>query len=122
MNTTRDIQTSTPRSEPVYVPVTRIAEESGKLQLLIDLPGVAEKDLALSLDKNLLTVRARMALAGVEGRKPGWSEFQPGTFEREFRLGEELDPATIQAVLKHGVLRIEFAKRDLVRRIPVRAG
>lgn len=122
MNTTRDIQTRDARSEPVYVPNARIAEDSGKLVLFVDLPGVDEKELELSLDKNVLSLRARMHLAVPANLQPAWSEFQPGRFEREFRLGEELDPASVQAVLKNGVLRIELARRETTQRIPVRAG
>lgn len=122
MNTTRDIQNRATNGEPVYTPNARILEDSGKLVLLVDLPGVGEPELELSLDANVLTLRARMNLAAPADQEPAWSEFRPGRFEREFRLGEELDPASIQAVLKNGVLRIELARRETTRRIPVSAG
>ena len=83
---------------------------------------MAERDLELTLAQNLLTLRGRMTVPPVEGLDPAWSEFQPGSFERQFRLAEELDPATLQAVRKDGVLRIEIGKRDLLKRIPVRPG
>ena len=94
--------------EMIRLPEARITEEGGKLQLYVDLPGVAEKDLELSLAQGLLTVRGR-------GR-------EETCFERQFRLGEELDPDSISAVLKHGVLKLEVGKRHLTRRIPVQAG
>jgi HSP20 family molecular chaperone IbpA len=92
--------------ETILLPDARIAEADGKLQLYVDLPGVAEKDLELTLERGLLSIRGR----------------GQAHYEREFRLGEELDPDSIQAVLKNGVLKLELGKRDLARRVPVQAG
>lgn len=92
--------------QTIHVPAARIADESGKLRIYVDLPGVPEKELVLSFEKGLLTVRGGEAQC----------------FERQFRLGEELDPESITATLKHGVLSIEIGRRDLARRIQVQAG
>jgi HSP20 family protein len=90
----------------IHVPPARIDSESGKLRIYVDLPGVQPKDFELSFEQGLLTVR------GGETQR----------FERQFQLGEELDPESITATLKHGVLSIEIGRRELARRIQVQAG
>lgn len=92
--------------QTIHVPAARIDSESDKLRIYVDLPGVQSKDLEITFEQGLLSVRGG-------GEQP---------FERQFRLGEELDPESITAALKHGVLTLELARRELARRIPVQAG
>jgi len=92
--------------ETIRIPTARVAEDSGRLHIYVDLPGVPEKELELRLEEGLLSVRG--------GAKQ--------CFEQQFRLGEDLDPESIQAVLKLGVLTIDIERRDLSRRVPVRTG
>ncbi|MBK7645168.1 MAG: Hsp20/alpha crystallin family protein [Planctomycetes bacterium] len=89
--------------QTIETPAARIAEAGGKLQIYVDLPGVSEKELELTLEQGLLKVAA------------------PG-YERQFRLGEELDSDSISATLELGVLKLELGKRDLSRRIQIQAG
>ncbi|QDV32965.1 Hsp20/alpha crystallin family protein [Tautonia plasticadhaerens] len=106
-----------PRTPPID-----IFEEPDGLILLADLPGVAEDSVAIELEDNLLTLRARGSLPVPEGSEPMLEEFPPGAFQRTFILSDEVDRSRISAELKSGVLRLLMpkAERARPRRIEIR--
>ncbi|GAA5170072.1 MULTISPECIES: Hsp20/alpha crystallin family protein [Amycolatopsis] len=88
----------------------------------IDLPGVAPSAIDLSVDRDVLTVKA-------ERQRPDTAERQVaerpyGTFERRLYLGEALDAERIQAAYEAGVLtvRIPVAEHAKPRRIEISGG
>ncbi len=89
-----------------------------------DLPGVEPDSIDLTVEKDVLTVRAqrpRPALDGVEllvGERPH------GAFSRQLFLGEALDTDAVEARYADGVLslRIPVAERAKPRRVPIAHG
>lgn len=106
----------------VRTPPIDIFEEPDGLTLLADLPGVAEDSVAIELEENLLTLRARVCCPVPEGAEPMLEEFPVGAFQRTFILSDEVDRARISAELKSGVLRLLMpkAERARPRRIEIR--
>lgn len=111
------------RDDPtVFRPAAQVIEEAEQVRLFLDLPGVAEGDLDITLEQNVLTVSGRQASCEVEGHRPVRTEYDSGLFRRTFTTSRVIDPEGIRATLKNGVLELELRKRKetLPRQIPVR--
>lgn len=110
---------------PRVRPLTNLIETSEGYRLEFLLPGVAEKDVDVRLEGDVLTLRATPSIEEPAGNE--WrlvrNEFEPARFEHSFRLGRGLDPASIRAQLRHGLLRIDVRRATTVeQRIPVKQG
>ena len=96
---------------PTWTPAFDVFEEQGRVVLVADLPGVDEKDLEISVDNNVLTVkgtRARGLDAEATQRR---GERPQGSFSRSFTLGSSVDVEKIAAELKAGVLTLTLGKK-----------
>lgn len=86
-----------------------------------DLPGARPDSVDLSVEKNVLTVRADRATTVGEADEVVVAERPQGTFSRQLFLGESLDPDRIRASYENGVLTltIPVAERAKARQIHV---
>lgn len=105
----------TPRTEatrPVRTlsPPVDIYENPEGFTILVDLPGVKTDGLSVEFDPPELRLRATTGDPNM-------------VYERRFELGSGVDPETIGAELRHGVLRLVLKKSAGLRprRIQVRA-
>lgn len=85
-------------------------EEEGRWCAEMDLPGVRQEDLEVTLDKNVLKVAA-IRKPAAEDRKYWHDERGFGHIERQINLPETVDPEGIDAELKDGVLFLTIGKR-----------
>lgn len=99
-----------------YVPAVDVVEAENAVDLVIDVPGVAENSVDLSIEKNILTVSAVPADGVIAGKKLMYAEYGVGEYRRSFALAEEVDQEHITASLKNGVLRIKLPKSAPVTR------
>lgn len=88
-----------------------------------DLPGVDPDSIDLTVERNVLTVRAERSRAEVKQAEWVIAERPTGTFTRELFLGENLDTDKLEASYDSGVLslRIPVAEQAKPRRIAVTA-
>ena len=89
-----------------------------------DLPGVDPSAIELTVEKNVLTVKAARSLERAEGDEWLVSERPQGSFTRQLFLGEGLDPEGIEAHYDQGVLTVTVptAEEAKPRRVEVTAG
>lgn len=97
-------------SRPVYRPRVEVRENNEFLTLLVEMPGVGENQVDVTLDKNLLTVRGNIEPVAHEGFEADWSEYRDGNYERTFKLHTEIDRDNLQARMKDGILTIQLPK------------
>src|SRR5215203_6279849 len=71
-----------------------------------DLPGVDSRFIELTVDKDLLTVRATRGWVWAEGHQIQIAERAQGDFSRQLFLGEGLDRDSISAAYENGVLTL----------------
>lgn len=71
-----------------------------------DLPGIDPSSVELTIEKNVLQVRAERAWRREEADEIVVSERPQGTFTRQLFLGEGLDPERIAAEYDQGVLTV----------------
>lgn len=90
----------------------------------VDLPGVDPASIDLTVEKNVLTLRAERPFDGAEGQEWVLAERPHGSFSRQLFLGDTLDPGAMTARYEEGVLFLEIpvAERAKPRKISVEVG
>ena len=72
----------------------------------VDLPGIDPTSLDLTIERNVLTIKAERSWVPAEGEEVLVAERPQGTFTRRLFLSEGLDPDGITAQYEHGVLTV----------------
>lgn len=80
-----------------------------------DLPGVKADSIDLTVEQNVLTVRAERPPADVEGAQMIIAERPVGTFTRQVFLGETLDADNIAADYTAGVLTLTIPVHEAAK-------
>jgi HSP20 family protein len=89
-----------------------------------DIPGVDPQSIDLTVEKNVLTVRAERSWQPKENQEIVVSERPQGQFTRQLFLGESLDPEQVEAMYQNGVLTltIPVAEQAKPRKVQVTSG
>ena len=92
-------------------PVVDISESDKAYEIAVELPGLDEKDVEVSLRDDLLTVSGEKKTEREEKKKDYFlSERSYGTFKRSFRLPSEVEADKVKAEMSKGVLSISLPK------------
>jgi HSP20 family molecular chaperone IbpA len=107
-----------------FSPAIDIFETDDSIVLLVNMPGVPEENVDITLEKSQLTIRGKVEHEAPEGYKAVYGEYAVGDYKRTFSLSDAVNQDEIEAILKHGVLRLVIAKAAVAkpRQIAVRAG
>jgi HSP20 family protein len=89
-----------------------VREEGDKIVVEADLPGVEEKDVAVTFTNGVLTIKGERR-SEREEKKDDYhiAERSFGRFERSVRLPDSIDEGAIEANFDKGVLKIVAPKR-----------
>ena len=92
-------------------PVSEASSAKDAYEISIELPGVAEEDIEVMVEGDVLTVRGEKKSQREEkGDTWYFSERQYGAFSRSFRLPADADPNAVSADLKDGVLSVRVGR------------
>jgi HSP20 family protein len=101
-----------------------VIDRRDEVLVRVDVPGVSEKDLEVTVDNGVLTIRGQRR-EEVEDKAEDYyaAERWSGAFSRSLTLPAAVDADRIKATLRHGVLEIRLpkAKEAVGRRIEVKA-
>lgn len=116
-------EVETTRNGRTFVPRVDIYETENSVVLLADMPGVNQSSVDITLEKNILTIKGYAERQAPENFEPAYSEYSFGNYERSFALSDEVDREQIEAMVKHGVLRLVMPKAEgaRTRKITVKA-
>ncbi|MEZ5912785.1 MAG: Hsp20/alpha crystallin family protein [Paracoccaceae bacterium] len=109
-------------------PASEASSDSDVYRIGIELPGVAEEDIHLTVDDGVVTVTGEKKTEHEEkGDTWYFSERQFGSFSRSFRLPPDADDAGVKAALKDGVLTVTVPRRKAeemakAKRVPIARG
>lgn len=88
-------------------PEFEVKEDKNGLCITADLPGIADKDISIMLDHDILTIGGEKKLEeSHEGETYHISERSYGSFSRSLKLPFSPDEKKISAALKEGVLKV----------------
>ena len=105
-----------------WIPAVDIREDQDRYVLHADLPGIDPKDIEITMENGVLTIRGERAHeADANTNAYRRVERTTGRFFRRFTLPDSADAERITATGKHGVLEITIPKHARVqpRRIAV---
>jgi HSP20 family protein len=87
----------------------------------LDLPGVDPDEVDVTVERNVVTIRATRRPVRQEGDEVIVDERPTGEFTRQLFLGENLDPTKLQASYDRGVLtlRIPVAEESKPRKVQI---
>lgn len=116
------VETERTRNRKVYIPKADIIETVDSMILYADMPGVDEKSVEVTLEKNVLTITGTVEAQDFPGRSICYAEYDVGDYERAFTISDEVDRERIEASVKNGVLKLTLRKAPQaeVRKISVR--
>ena len=92
-------------------PASEASGNDNSYHISIELPGVEEKDITLSAENGVVSLKGEKKTEREEkGETWFFSERQYGSFSRSFRLPPDADEDKVKADLKNGVLTITVPK------------
>jgi len=100
-----------------WAPAVDIKEEDERFVIHADIPGVDPKNIEVTLDNGVLTIRGERRLESKQEGDHGYRRVERlhGTFYRRFSLPDTADPEKVQAKGKHGVLEVVIPKQAAVQ-------
>lgn len=104
-------------------PSVEVSERENEVRVTAEVPGLTEKDIDLTLDDGVLTLRGERRSES-EDKDRGYSERFYGRFERRIVLPHGVDEEKASARFENGVLTVTVPKAPGAasgRRIPINA-
>ncbi len=94
-------------------PAVDIKEEEDRFVIYADLPGIDPKDIEITMDQGVLTLKGERSEETKEERE-GYRRVErvSGSFYRRFSLPDTADSERIEAKGKNGVLEITLPKQE----------
>ena len=107
-----------------WIPHVDIREEAERFVVVADVPGVDGKDLDITAEKGVLTIKG-VRQSEKKSSQDGFERVEraTGSFLRRFTLPDSADAEAIKATQVNGVLEVTIPKRpqEQPRRISVQA-
>ena len=105
--------TMLPNGATMLAPRIEITESDKEIEISAELPGLERKDVDISLDRNLLTIRAEKKVdTEQKDKNVHMTERSYGVFYRVLELPMAVDPSKVQATMSNGVLKIAIPKPE----------
>lgn len=93
-------------------PAANVKETDTEFFIELAVPGLSKKDIAINIEKDLLSISATKEVTTKEGETLRRNEFNYNEFKRNFRLPDTVDVTNIKANFKNGVLGITLPKKE----------
>jgi HSP20 family protein len=94
------------------VPEVDVRDARDSISIEVDLPGVEEKDVTVTLTNGVLTIKGEKRHEKEDKNENYYvAERSYGAFERSLRLPDAIDDKKVEASFDKGVLKITAAKR-----------
>jgi HSP20 family protein len=109
-NLTEDVDAS-------WTPRLDVSETDKSIEIVADLPGMEKKDINVTLENDLLTIKGeRKEEKEEKGKHYHTIERRSGSFYRTLRLPTEVQSGKINASFKDGVLKIALPKAKAAKK------
>src|SRR6201996_667273 len=106
-----------------FIPAVDIYEEEKKIILKLEVPGVPEKDLDVTVENNTLTVKGERKFEKEEKEENFHRiERRYGSFSRAFTLPTTVETENIAAKYENGVLKCELKKKHEAQPKQIKVG
>jgi len=94
-------------------PAINVYEQADKVVLMAEIPGVKPEELDLTVLGDAVTLKGRREQEDLPNGERFYRRERPmGTFARTVTLPEQIDPDSVQAQYKDGVLTVHMDKAE----------
>jgi HSP20 family molecular chaperone IbpA len=107
-----DEETERTRDCRCFVPGADIYEIEDEIIIAMDMPGINENAIEITLEKNILNVKGFAQIEDHDDYALAAAEYEVGDYERSFRISDAIAQDKIDAVYKDGVLRLTLPKEE----------
>jgi HSP20 family protein len=106
----------------MLMPSIDVSETDKEIEVTVDLPGLERKDVDISLENDVLTIRGEKKIESKSDEKAGKdgkdakektyhvAERSYGVFYRVIQLPPGIDPSKVHATMSKGVLKVTIPK------------
>jgi len=100
-----------------WMPRVDVEERDNEFEVSMDIPGVDKKDVTVSLEDKVLTIKGERKVERNEEEEGKYhcTERRYGSFKRSFTLPSSIDSSKIHARHENGVLSITVPKAEEAR-------
>jgi HSP20 family protein len=105
-----------------WTPPVDIQESEKAFHVIVELPGVKDNEIDITLDKSILTIKGDRLISSTEGFNSMRQERASGSFVRQFTLPDSVAGENITATSDLGVLNITIPKADLPKPFSIVVG
>ena len=106
-----------------FVPPVDVYEDEHNLVLKLEVPGVEENELNVSVENNTLTIQGERKFEKEEKEENFHRiERRYGSFLRTFKLPNTVDAEKVDANYEKGILKITLAKRAEAKPRQIKVG
>lgn len=100
------------RDFPCFIPRSDIYETDTHYLIVMDMPGVKEKTIDITLENDILKVHGQTDQVPPEGYSLASGEYQIGDYERSFQVTTLINQEKVEATHKEGVLKLILPKAE----------
>jgi HSP20 family protein len=98
-----------------YLPAVDVTESESGYTIFADVPGANKDNVNVSYEDGIVTLSAAVARATTDG-KAIHREFKLASYERAFKVGEDVDIEAIGAEISNGVLKVTLPRKASVKK------
>lgn len=103
-------------SQPDWAPPVDVSEDANEFSIAVELPDLKLEDIDVRVDDGVLYIQGKREREAVsEDKKYHRVERYYGRFTRSFVLPDNVDPDSVKANLKNGILRVSLPKSERAR-------
>jgi HSP20 family protein len=106
-----------------WMPMDAVRRD-GHLEVAFDLPGIDPASVDLTVERNVLTIKAERHWEPLEGDQVLFRERPQGSFTRQLTLSDAVDLDKVEARYENGVLLVTIPVAEAAKphRIEIKAG
>jgi len=101
------------KARRMFRPAADVSTSDRGVTLRVDLPGAKESDIDVTIDRDTLSIRARVEPPARDGLTPLRTEYRIGDYERTFRIADEIDRENVDATYRNGVLTLHLNRTQV---------
>ena len=103
-------------SQRVWAPTVDVFEDSDKIVIKADLPGIRQEDIDIEMTGDTLTLKGERKFEDEE-KRDGYVrvERQYGAFQRSFTIGIPVESANVSATYRNGILELTIPKAEATK-------
>ncbi len=114
----RPVRSGEEKTAGGMIPAMDIVEQDDSYKIVVDLPGVSQDDIDVTVHEGVLTINAERKAENVEKDDQGRvirQERRYGKYIRSVKLAQDVEEDKVQAKYKDGVLELVLPKKEEVK-------